>query len=107
MGNVAVDVLLGLGVAGELLCVLGVVVMRTTFDRLHYAAAGTTVPAFLVLAAVLVREHVSAGGLQAIAAVAILFLLNPVVVTATARAARRIDYGDVSALPEEKGGDES
>ena len=106
MGNVAVDVLLGLGVAGELLCVLGVVVMRTTFDRLHYAAAGTTVPAFLVLAAVLVREHVSAGGLQAIAAVAILFLLNPVVVTATARAARRIDYGDVSALPEEKVGDE-
>jgi len=107
MGNVAVDVLLGLGVAGELLCVLGVVVMRTTFDRLHYAAAGTTVPAFLVLAAVLVREHVSAGGLQAIAAVAILFLLNPVVVTATARAARRIDYGDVSALPEEKDAHES
>ncbi len=103
MADVAVDVLLGLGAAGELLCVLGVVVMRTTFDRLHYAAAGTTVPAFLVLAAVLVRQHVSAGGLQAIAAVAILFLLNPVVVTATARAARRIDYGGVSALPEEQG----
>ena len=103
MAGVAVDVLLGLGVAAELLCVLGVAVMRTTFDRLHYAAAGTTVPAFLVLAAVLVREHLSAGGLQAIAAVAILFLLNPVLVTVTARAARRIDYGGVSALPEEKG----
>jgi monovalent cation/proton antiporter MnhG/PhaG subunit len=103
MGNLAVDVLLGAGVAGELLCVLGVVLMRTTFDRLHYAAAGTTVPAFLVLAAVLVREHLSAGGLEAIAAVAVLFLLNPVLITATARAARRIDYGDVTALPEEKG----
>ena len=101
--NIGVDVLLGLGVAGELLCVVGVVLMRTTFDRLHYAAAGTTVPAFLVLAAVLVREHLSAGGLQAIGAVAILFLLNPVLVTATARAARRIDYGDVAPLPEEKG----
>ena len=56
-----------------------------------------------MLAAVLVREHVSAGGLQAIAAVAILFLLNPVLVTATGRAARRIDYGDVAALPEERG----
>jgi monovalent cation/proton antiporter MnhG/PhaG subunit len=63
--------------------------MRDVFDRLHYATAGTTVPAFLVLAAVLVREHVSSGGLQAIAAVAILFLLNPILVTATARAARR------------------
>jgi multisubunit Na+/H+ antiporter MnhG subunit len=105
MANAAVDVLLGLGVAGELLCVLGVVVMRTTFDQLHYVAAGTTVPAFLVLAAVLVREHLSSGGLEAVAAVGILFLLNPVLVIATARAARRIDYGDVSALPEEKGPD--
>lgn len=103
MGNVAVDVLLAVGVAAELVCVIGVLVMRTTFDRLHYAAAGTTVPAFLVLAAVLVREHVSSGGLDAIAAVGLLFLLNPIVVIATARAARRIDYGSAQALPEERG----
>jgi monovalent cation/proton antiporter MnhG/PhaG subunit len=87
--SMAVDVLLALGVVLELLCCVGVLVMRDVFDRLHYATAGTTVPAFLVLAAVLVREHVSSGGLQAIAAVAILFLLNPILVTATARAARR------------------
>jgi monovalent cation/proton antiporter MnhG/PhaG subunit len=98
----AVDVLLAAGVALELLCCVGVLVMRTTFDRLHYAAAGTTVPAFLVLAAVLVREHVSAGGIEAIVAVALLFLLNPIVVIATARAARRIDYGDISPQPEER-----
>jgi monovalent cation/proton antiporter MnhG/PhaG subunit len=101
--DLAVDVLLTLGVAGELLCVAGVVVMRTTFDRLHYAAAATTVPAFLVLAAVLVREHLSSGGLEAIAAVGLMFLLNPVLVLATARAARRIDYGTVAPLPEENG----
>lgn len=89
-----VDVLLALGVAGELLCVLGVVVMRTTLDRLHYAAAATTVPAFLVLAAVLVREHTTSSGLQAIAAVCLLFLLNPALVIATARASRRIDDPD-------------
>jgi multisubunit Na+/H+ antiporter MnhG subunit len=63
--------------------------MRTAYDRLHYAAAGTTLPAFLVLAAVLVREHLSAGGLQAVAAIGLMFLLNPIVVIATARAARR------------------
>ncbi|HJQ74684.1 MAG TPA: monovalent cation/H(+) antiporter subunit G [Gaiellaceae bacterium] len=89
--DLAVDVLLALGVAGEVLCVAGVLVMRTTLDRLHYAAACTTVPAFLVLAAVLVREHLSAGGIQAIAAVALLFLLNPALVIATARAAHRAD----------------
>jgi multisubunit Na+/H+ antiporter MnhG subunit len=76
--------------------------MRTTFDRLHYAAAGTTVPAFLILAAVLVREHVTSGGLSAIAAVGLMFLLNPVLLTATARAARRIDYGDVAPRADEK-----
>lgn len=90
-GDLAVDILLGLGVAGELLCVAGVLLMRTTFDRLHFAAATTTVPAFLVLAATLVREHVTAGGLEAIAAVGLLFLLNPAVVLATAMALRRID----------------
>ena len=97
----AVDVLLAVGVGLELLCCVGVLVMRTTFDRLHYAAAGTTVPAFCVLAAVLVREHLSSGGLQAIVAVALMFLLNPVLVVATARSARRIELGDVAARPEE------
>lgn len=89
--DLTVDVLLALGVAGELLCVAGVLVMRTIYDRLHYASAATSVPAFLVLAAVLVREHLSAGGLAALAAVFILFLLNPALVIATARAARRLE----------------
>lgn len=87
----AVDVLLAVGVTLELLCCVGVVVMRTTLDRLHYAAAGTTVPAFFVLAAVLVREHLSSGGLEAIAAVLLVFFLNPILVTATARVVRRRD----------------
>jgi len=89
--DLAVDVLLALGVATELLCVAGVLVMRTTLDRLHYAAACTTVPAFLILSAVLVREHLTSGGIEAIAAVALLFLLNPAIVIATARAAHAAD----------------
>ncbi|HEU5243853.1 MAG TPA: monovalent cation/H(+) antiporter subunit G [Gaiellaceae bacterium] len=89
--DLAVDILLALGVAAELLCVAGVLVMRTTLDRLHYAAAATTVPAFLVLTAVLVREHMSSGGIQAVAAVGLLFLLNPALVIATARAVRRVE----------------
>jgi multisubunit Na+/H+ antiporter MnhG subunit len=100
--GLAVDVLLVLGVACAFVCIAGVIVMRTTFDRLHYAAAGTTLPAFFVLAAVLVREHVSSGGLTAIAAVSLMFLLNPVLLTATARAIRRIDFDDVAPRPEEE-----
>ncbi|MEN3342138.1 MAG: multicomponent Na+:H+ antiporter subunit [Actinomycetota bacterium] len=94
MTNVAVDVLLVLGVATELACVAGVVVMRNTYDRLHYVAAATTVPSFLILAAVLCREHFQGGGIQAIVAVGLMFSMFPVLLTATARAARRIDEGD-------------
>ena len=39
--NLAADVLLGIGVAAELLCVAGLLVMRTVYDRLHYASAAT------------------------------------------------------------------
>jgi multisubunit Na+/H+ antiporter MnhG subunit len=95
--DLAVDLLLALGVGAELLCVAGVLVMRTTLDRLHYVAACTTVPAFLILAAVLVREHLTAGGIEAIAAVALLFLLNPAVVITTARAAHRLDDPEFDA----------
>jgi multisubunit Na+/H+ antiporter MnhG subunit len=91
MANLAVDVLLAVAVGLELLCCIGIAVMRTVYNRLHYASAALSVPAFLVLVAVLIREHLSSGGLEAIAAVALLFLLYPILLTATARAARRID----------------
>jgi len=88
MENVVVDVLLAAGVGAELLCCVGVAVMRTTFDRLHYTAAGTTVGPFCILAAVLVREGFGQVGLNTIAAVMLLFLAGPLLVHATARAAR-------------------
>ena len=89
MGNVAVDVLLGLGVAVEAICCLGLVVMRTAADRLHFAGAAPTIGPLLILAAVLVRVHLSGAGIQAIAAVLILFLAAPILVAATGRAIRR------------------
>ena len=89
--DLLVDLFLGLGVGCQIVCCLGVVVMRNVFDRLHYAAAGTTLGPFAIGAAVLIRESVSSGGLQTIATVALLFLLNPVLTIATARAARRIE----------------
>lgn len=91
MANVVVDVLLAVGVVLELVCCVALLVVRDSYDRLHFVSAATTVPAFCILAAVLVREHVSAGGLQAIVAVSLMFLLNPILVTATARAIRRVE----------------
>lgn len=94
--NLVVDILLALAVFFAFACVAGVVLMPTTFDRLHYVGALATIPAFLVLAAVLCREHLSAGGLQAIVAVVLMFTLFPVLLTATARAIRRVEERDAS-----------
>ena len=94
--NLAVDILLASAVFLELACVAGVVVMPTTLDRLHYVGAATTIPAFLVLAAVLCREGFSSGGLEAIAAIGLMFFLFPVLLTATARAIVRAERKDAS-----------
>jgi monovalent cation/proton antiporter MnhG/PhaG subunit len=94
--NLAADVLLGIGVAAELLCVAGLLLMRDAYDRLHYAAAATIVGPAAIGGAIVMRECVSpsggveltSGGLEALCAALALFLLNPVLTHAIVRAAR-------------------
>ncbi len=100
--DLIVDVLLGLGVGAEIVCCLGVLAMRNAYDRLHYAAAGTTLGPLLIGAAVLVRESVSSAGIETIVAVAFLFLLGPVLTHATARAAVLLDRGTLAASAAER-----
>jgi monovalent cation/proton antiporter MnhG/PhaG subunit len=100
--DLAIDVLVGAAVAGELLCCVGLVLMRDVFDRLHYAMASTAVPPFLVAAAVVVEEGWTQPGINALVIAAALFLINPVLATATARAARARRFGQVEATPAER-----
>ena len=106
--NLAVTVLLGVGVACEVICAVGVLVMRGPFQKLHYASAGTTVGAFCIGAAIIAREtlhaggvEVSAGGLETLAAVAFMFLLGPAVTILTARSARRLEHEPPEITPDE------
>ena len=99
--NLAVDVLLAIGVAAELVCVAGLLRMRTPYDRLHYSAAATTLGPGCIAVAIAMRETVSpagaieltSGGIEALCAGLLLFLLNPVLTHATARAARLAELG--------------
>lgn len=92
-GHVIATVLLVLGVAVEIVAVIGVCVMRDVFDRLHYVGlAGFG--ALLVGASVLVREGFSLIGNKALVAGAFLALLGPVLVHATARSMRTRQLGD-------------
>lgn len=98
------DVLLALGVGCELLCVLGLLLMRTAVARLHYSMAATSVGLILIVAAVVVHESFTQAGINAIAIGAFLFLLNPVLANATARAIRRREHGDLAFGPDEGSG---
>jgi monovalent cation/proton antiporter MnhG/PhaG subunit len=86
--DLAIDILVGLGVAAELLCCVGLVVMRNVYDRLHYSMAATSVPPFLLAVAVLVEEGWTQPGINALVVAVALFLISPVLAHATARAAR-------------------
>jgi multicomponent Na+:H+ antiporter subunit G len=85
MRDAAVTVLLVAGVALELLCCAGVLLMRGALERLHYAGA-TTAGALLIGAAVVVRDSFSLIGSRAILTGAFLLVSSPVLTHATARA---------------------
>jgi monovalent cation/proton antiporter MnhG/PhaG subunit len=86
-------VLLVIGALLELFAVLGVVVMRDVFDRLHYVGlAGYG--GLLIGISILVRESWSLIGDKALATGAVLLLIGPVVVHTTARSFRTRNRGD-------------
>ena len=73
--HLVATVLLALGVGLELFAVLGLVVMRDAFDRLHYVGlAGYG--GLLIAVAILVRESWSLIGDKALATGAILLLVS-------------------------------
>jgi multicomponent Na+:H+ antiporter subunit G len=91
--QVAVTVLLVAGVAIELIAVLGLLVMRDVHDRLHYVGL-IGFGALLVGLSILVREGFSLVGDKALLTGALLALLSPVLVHATARSFRIREHGD-------------
>jgi len=99
----AFHVLVWLGVAIELACVVGLVVMRNALDRLHYAGAATVLGPALIAAAVCVREGLfTANGLNAVAVAVMLALLGGALSIATARAVRLRDRGTLESSDAER-----
>lgn len=97
MRTAIVDALLAATVLSEALCVLGIFVSATSYDRLHYAGATTAVPPFLVLAAIALRQpHPYTNPVwNALVAAVALFLLNGVLTHAIARVLRQREAHDL------------
>jgi monovalent cation/proton antiporter MnhG/PhaG subunit len=93
-------VLLILGVAFVLISSLGVLVMRGTFDRLHYTdTAGFG--AVLFGAAIVVREGFSEISVKAVLLAVVFLVFSPVVAHVLGRAARLRERGDLRARSHE------
>jgi multisubunit Na+/H+ antiporter MnhG subunit len=89
----ATTVALIAGVALQLFAVLGLLVMRNVFDRLHYVGlAGYG--ALLIGISILVRESWSLIGDKALLTGGLLVLIGPVLVHTTMRSLRTRERGD-------------
>ena len=91
--HLAATILLIAGVSLQLFAVLGMIVMRNAFDRLHYVGlAGYG--ALSVGISILIRESWSLIGDKSLATGAVLVLIGPVLVHTTARSFRTRERGD-------------
>ncbi|MBA2425760.1 MAG: monovalent cation/H(+) antiporter subunit G [Actinobacteria bacterium] len=102
MRTIAVAVLLMLGVGVELLACLGVMVMTSAYDRLHFTAPATTIGPLAIAAAVIIEESLSTAGVKAILIAGLLLVVNPVLTHATARAGGIRTHGDFMTLEDKE-----
>ena len=91
--EVAASVLIVLGGAIELVAVLGLCLMRDTYDRLHYVGL-VSVGALLVGISIAVREGFSQIGDGALLTGGILVLTGPILVQTTMRSFLIRERGD-------------
>jgi monovalent cation/proton antiporter MnhG/PhaG subunit len=100
--DVAVTILLAIGVGIELICCIGVLVMRDVFDRLHYTGPASTLGPVALAAAIVIAESFSSVGIKAVLIAALLLATNAVLTHATGRAAHIRRYGHWQLLPRRK-----
>lgn len=94
--------LLGFACLCETVCVVGVLWMRDAFDQLHFSGASSTVGLFALAAAVVLSGFSSvSGSIDCLVALTLTFILNPVMISATARMGRRVRHGSLDPTPGE------
>jgi multisubunit Na+/H+ antiporter MnhG subunit len=99
----ALWVLIGIGVATEVIACVGVAAKRRPMDRLHYASAATGLGPAFVAAAVCVREGVvSAQGLSALLIAVVLASAGGTLGLAVARIVRLRTIGTLEPSEAER-----
>ena len=86
--NVAIALLLIAACASAALTALGVLLSRDVYERLHYLAPAATIGVVCVAGAIVLRDGLDQAAVKALLTAAVLFIVNPILTHATARAAR-------------------
>ncbi len=103
MTSVLVWALVGAAVMLQVASILGLLLARDVFDRLHFTGPASSVaPACVALAVVIDEGPFSQAGLKSVLTALLLVLLNGILVHATARALRVRARGHWSVAPEER-----
>jgi multicomponent Na+:H+ antiporter subunit G len=98
--HLVVDVLLGVAVLIQILCVVGVWRMPNAIDRLHFLTPASSVAPWLVAGAVWARELFDHQGIVALLIAVLMLGWQPVLAHVTARAVARREHSG-PGTPEE------
>ena len=91
--QIAIDVLLGVGVFTVVLSSVALLFMNDFYERLHYLFPPATLSIICFTAAVIADKHLSQAGIKALLIMVVLLAMNAVLTHATARAARIRQFG--------------
>jgi monovalent cation/proton antiporter MnhG/PhaG subunit len=100
MRDAIVVVLLVIGVGAQVLGCVGIALMRTAYDRLHYTAP-SMLAAVALAAAVLVREGFSLIADKGLMLALVIVVTSPVIVQAIGRAARTSERGSLDTTAQD------
>ncbi len=84
------------------LCALGVLIMHGTFDKLHYLSPTSLLGGMLLLIAMLVEKGLSSETAKVLLIIALLWVSNPILTFATARATFIRDSREMNVEPEKE-----
>jgi monovalent cation/proton antiporter MnhG/PhaG subunit len=99
--DLLIDVLLVVGVGVQVLSCVGLWLMRDVYQRLHYAAAATTLGPVAIAAAVVLREALAEAGIESVLTGVVLLTGGALLTHATGRAARVREHDGWEILPDE------
>ena len=102
VNQLLVEALLVLGVSGFAMSSIGLLLSGDLYEQIHYLAPGSLIGAVAIPAAVLVHDGFSQAGAKAILIAILLFISNPVLSHATARAGRIRRLQQLAPKPEQE-----